>query len=350
MKRITFTLVLSFFCFTAFTQEIEPPREQRSLVTKLTATWCPICGDSAWDTYANLVNDLEGKAVMLAAHYSSSSDLHSTAAYELIGAYKGSPSGQPIFYFNRDKVTSNVENEMKNKVNAAFTASPMAQAGIRLEYDSGARELVVKTRTEFFQSANGEFLLSVFLVEKEVIANQAGRGSNMTHKRVLRKALTAETLGDAIASGAINAGATFDLTVRTSMTSLLDAGKYQVATVLWEKTGDERTFVNANTQEGIEAFTTPVFAVDALPVSLEIQPNPVTQEALITIQGIADLGSFQLNLFNTTGQLLQTWRGEDFAGPEFKMILDRAQFPQPGVYFLQLVGEQGVLGKKIMVR
>jgi len=351
MKKITSTLIFILSLCIAFAQQIDVPKEQKSLVTKLTATWCPVCGASAWDTYRSLLDKVEGPAVVVAAHYSSSSDLHSTAAYELIRGYNGSPSGQPIFYFNRDRVSSSVEEKVTKMVNDALVVEPLAQTGIRMEYDPNKRELVARTRTEFFKSADGEYYLSTLLVEEEVTANQAGRGSNVIHKRIIRQALTSETLGEMIASGTINSGATFDLTASIAMNSIVDAQKYQVVTILWKKTGDSREFVNTNYQDQFDPFTTPSFAVEAQrPVSILVQPNPMAIQTTVRISGAKALGTFQLNLYAATGQLMKSWQENDFSGSELNLQLDRQTLPQAGVYFLQMISEQGIRNEKIVVR
>jgi hypothetical protein len=350
MKRMISTLFFALMFCVAFAQEIEIPKEQKSLVTKLTATWCPICGASAWDTYANLVQNVEGKAVLLAAHYSSSSDLHSTAAYELIQGYNGTPSGQPVFYFNRDRVPSSVEAEVTRKVDEAIAGSPLAQTGIRLEYDQNSKELVARTRTQFFEATEGAFFLSLLLVEREVLANQSGRGSNAQHKRVVRDKLTSETLGDEIASGTIPKDATFDLTVRTPMNSSTDAAKYQVVAILWQQSGNSREFVNTNFRSQLDPFTTSTASVIAQPVSMTVQPNPVADQTAIRISGKKALGPFRLNLYTVNGQLLRSWQENNFSGSTYNLELDRNDLPQSGIYFLQMVGEQGILNEKIVVR
>lgn len=351
MKKEIFTLLLLLFAGLVWAQEdIEAPREQKSLVTKLTATWCPICGGSAWDLYSNLVDNTEGKAVVLAAHYSGSSKLHSSAAVDLIGAYNGTPSGQPIFYHNQDRVSSSA-SQIADRVNADFAESPLAQTGIVLEYDLTNQQLVARTRTQFFESTSGEYYLSVLLVEKEVTEEQSGRGGGATHKRVLREALTTETLGEMIASGSIAQDATYDLTVRKSIASFSEADKYQVATILWRKTDEERVFVNANFSSNIaEATTTDAFTLERAGVSLTVQPNPAADQAEVRIQAPFPLDGFRLDLYSAAGQRLQTWTENDFSGSALNLTLDRGVMPTAGLYFLQLATDRGIMTRKVVVR
>ena len=328
------------------------PQEQKSLVTKLTATWCPICGGGAWDMFDDFINNLEGKAAVLAAHYSGSSKLYSSAAVELVRNHKGSPSGQPIFYHNRDKIQSDVGNSITGRVNDAYSAGgPTAQTGIRLEYDQAEEELIIKTKTQFFKDAEGTYYLSILLIEREVTADQAGRGANVVHKRVLRRAITTETMGDELAAGNMTAGASYGMTARIPMISLEEAWKYQVATIIWKKEDGFRDFINANFSDEIEEMVaTPTLAIASEQPELLIHPNPMINQMTVQIQAPKRLGQFQLNLYTLTGQLLAGWKESNASDTEFNLRLDRTLLPTTGIYFLQLISEQGSLSKKIIVQ
>lgn len=353
MKKFI-SIFFTLFCFALCvqSQEIEVPQEQKSLVTKLTATWCPICGGSAWDVFDNFVNNLETKAVVFAAHYSGSSNLHSSAAVDLIRNHKGSPSGQPIFYHNRDKIQSDVENSITGRVNDAHSAGgPVAQTGMRLEYDPMEEELVIKTKTQFFKDAEGTYYLSILLIEKEVVADQSGRGSSVVHKRVLRRAITTETLGEELASGNMSDGASYDMTARIPMISREEADKYQVATIIWKKENGFRDFINANFSGEIEERTvTPTFAIKSEGPDLRMHPNPMIDQAILQITSPKPLRQFQLSLYASDGRLLANWAENNYSGNEFKTRLDRGLLPRAGVYFLKLTSEGGSFSKKMVVQ
>jgi hypothetical protein len=70
MKRLIFTLFFFSAVLSVHTQNIEVPATQKSLITKRTADWCPLCGGWGWPFFRQLILDNSNKAVLIAAHYS----------------------------------------------------------------------------------------------------------------------------------------------------------------------------------------------------------------------------------------------------------------------------------------
>ena len=98
-----FTLL--FLCCTVYflqaQEDIVVPKTQMSLITKRTATWCPICGASrAWDLKNSMIQEHTGKALVIAGHHSQGSQLYSGAAEDLIDNFQTTFS-QPVFMFTR---------------------------------------------------------------------------------------------------------------------------------------------------------------------------------------------------------------------------------------------------------
>ena len=353
MKQLISMITLVSLALWVWGQEIDIPQEQKSIITKLTATWCPNCGGTAWDTHENLLKNLEGKAVVLAAHYDNGSKLYSQTARDLLDNYEGSPFGQPIFYFNRKKIGSGgagTESDITSMTNDAFKTSPTAQTGIRMEYDKDAKELVIYTRTKFFAAASGEYYLSVLQVEKEVEEIQSARSGMQVHKRVIREAVTLRTMGEELVNGAVASGETFDLNARMAMSSQGEAEKYQIVTILWRKSGATYEFVNTNFNSDLQPLTTSAFGVVAQPLVMKVQPNPMTEQSLVNIHHPSGIKDLHLNLFNTNGQLLKNWKIENGKSLPTSITLDRTLLPQTGIYWLQLKGKGQIWSKKILVQ
>ena len=56
MKHIIFTISILVSSLTiGFSQDV--PEVQQSLITKITATWCPSCGGWGWTFFENILAD-----------------------------------------------------------------------------------------------------------------------------------------------------------------------------------------------------------------------------------------------------------------------------------------------------
>ena len=241
-------LTLSFLCLaiTLSAQQIEVPQQKYSLVTKRTATWCPHCGNWGWTLFENLLADNSSKALMIAAHYSG--DLMNPTASAITSNFGG--FGQPLFYLgneNQGVSSSNIDDkreEIKSKINDAFNSSPTAQTGMLLV--NNGDQLDVYTKTRFFQNADGDYYVGVYLIEKTVMHYQSGQGQDADHKNVLRDHLTEDTFGKLISEGSISAGAESSFQVSYPLDGTYDLGNIRIATILWKKDGGSYKVVNTN--------------------------------------------------------------------------------------------------------
>ncbi|MBK8654797.1 MAG: hypothetical protein IPN20_13045 [Haliscomenobacter sp.] len=175
MKTFLFSCLLVLGRFAAAAQDpIEVPGTQQSLVTKLTATWCPFCGGSAWDSYKNMVASHGANAVVFAAHTSTVSKLYSPMAVQLLNNFDLVYS-QPYFFYNTKVVGtggSSTENTVTTNVNNAAKNTPIVQTGMKLTFDDNSRELTVQSRSQFFQYTTGEYFLAFYLLEKPSSKNR----------------------------------------------------------------------------------------------------------------------------------------------------------------------------------
>jgi len=191
MKKYIFSLIL---CFAAIGMQAQEAT-QWSLFSKVTATWCPNCGSWGWAMMEQTMDALEDKnAFAWTIHYSG--DLENQTAVDLrnnLGA-----SGQPVFYLNDDNVGALSNNYPAKVTEVSETVDLLSSLGSFVAVDVDATygdQLTVDVNIEFVEDVMGEYYLGVYLVENNVIANQANQGQNTSHPNVLRKALSASSFG-----------------------------------------------------------------------------------------------------------------------------------------------------------
>lgn len=311
MKKGLLTLLAIFaFAFCTTAQEISVEPIQLTLLTKKTATWCPPCGGWGWRTFDNLLEAHHEKAVIIAAHFSTSGDpLYNIIADELIEGFEHFP-GRPIFYTNTALIntTSSSEVEMMAEefVDDAYTQNPVAQTGILATIDPNTNILTVATKTEFFQAGQGEYYLSTYLLDKEVVANQAGHGNDALHKNVLTSELSDNTFGELLVEGSIEQGASFEKAYQMEVTEEMDLENMEFVTVIWKKNGEAFDFVNTYKNgeiiEMLPSSVQPIFSVG----EFKISPTIASNQAFIELTLDKNINDMEIALFDIKGQKIQS--------------------------------------------
>ncbi len=339
MKKLIFTCLALLIRIGLFAQIPEVPNTQMSLVTKHTATWCPICGREAWDTQKFFMDNLDGaKAIVLSAHISNTSRLYSQTAKELLNTFQ-SVVYQPEFFFNTSKVTGTdeeIKTNMVNRVNQAAQQTPLAQTGIIATYNPATNNFRVRTRTRFFAATEGEFQLSILLVERRVTEQQAARTNAEVHRNVIRQALTANTFGSVITSGNIPAGREVQQEISTQWDDRYKLDNIEVVTILWRRNATRYEFVNANFTATVQPEQT-TFApeADALGARFVVQPNLAAEVAYLRLDLPTALDQAEIGLFDRYGRQVRTLHRGSLPAGEQQILLHRMSAETAGVYFVR---------------
>lgn len=320
--------------------------EQKMLVTKITATWCPNCGTSAWDVKSNIVSDYASNMVFLSTHISGSSDLFSSTARDY-ATNLPNVAGQPLFYLNRQRFNTNsIENAVKEMVQHNSTQTPLANTGVEMQLNGQVVE--VKAKVQFFQPTEGEYYLSLFIIEDNVIANQSNRGSNVAHRKVFRGRVTSETFGELITNGSIEADQTFNFRLNRAINSEWNPDQLEIAAVIWQKVGDTYEFVNVASVSDFSVFTS-VNILEQEGVDLAIHPNILSTQSTIQINLPATQKNLSLQLINANGQLVQRlYDGELQAGQHSFSITKQSSLTS-GIYFVQLEKDGSSITKRLVI-
>ncbi len=355
MKGQIFTLIFAIFTLMAQAQDIEVPQIQRAIVTKHTATWCTNCGRTAWDVFTQVVNNLGDNAIPLSAHRSRSSDLYSDAAAAFLENMDG-VIYQPEFFVNEKKISggsSDLYNNIESEVFAIEAQTPDVQTGLELYLnEDGSGPLRINTRTKFLRELSGQYFLSVWLIEKEVIAFQQSQGNSATHKQVIRKALTESPFGMELFNG--NAGPDEDIYM--DLEYELEDGETmegkEVMVAIWRWQNDRYNYVNSNASDIFftQNTTTSVNQLDNRVSAFKVAPTVVEGQSTITIDLNTTLDRAQLNLYSATGQWTNNVFDGRLSGGIQHFYISKADLPAPGLYFLTLQSSQGVLSRKVIVK
>lgn len=347
MKKL---LLIFAFLFIGLSQSFAQtvPQQQRSLLTKVTATWCPHCGSWGWEMFEGVLEENQDKAVMIATHYSG--DLLNPTAEAV--ANNLNPPYQPRFYLGNVEqgvTSSNVASklvEVKDAIDANFLTEPVANAGIDA-FRTGD-QLQVNTKTKFFQDADGEYYLGVYVIEDEVVNNQAGNSSTAVHKKIMRASVNGEHFGELLMNGSIAADTEFDHTFTMTLNPAWNTDNLEIVTIIWKKEASTYQFVNTNTTDQFsEILSTHTVALEG--AAMKIQPTIINTEATITIDLEKDLPNANLSIFDSSGRKVMELFNGDLKASNNSFTINKHLMDAPGIYFVVLLANQKTMTRKIIL-
>lgn len=142
----------------------EVNNEQWALAINYTATWCFFCGD--WG--APMMHDLNNldRVVCLSLH--SSGDPMNNGLYNSFSSDRLIGTGIPSFWIG------DLKSGSSNSVQFATTLkSQFATAGLGMEYTITGDIMDIKVKAKFFEAGNGDYYLSVLLLEDGIDGSSA---------------------------------------------------------------------------------------------------------------------------------------------------------------------------------
>lgn len=339
MKNLLLLWIAIMATTSLTAQNIEVERVQKTLMTKKTASWCSPCGTWGWDVFEELVEANLENTVVIAAHYSTSNDALTTPTGTQIVDNMESTFGRPAFFVNTLNV-ANSRTDAREKINTAIdealAQSPVAQTGMNVTFTEDTRTLTVNTKTQFFEDAEGEYSLGVYLVQKSIIGFQQSRSDEANHKEVLRDAITADIFGAPIANGTIAAASTFEHTIEVVISEEEDIDNYEVMTVIWKKQAENYGFVNVNLTDEIGEAVVNSIDESTLDAGFQINPTYITSTAGIDLI-LTEAGHADIALYNTNGQKVQNiYQGRLGSGYQTISFEKDSQLTR-GVYFVRVL-------------
>ena len=354
MKKLFILVLIQAFIFQLYAQDIEVEPIQLTLVTKRTATWCPPCGAWGWSAFEGILQDNADRAVTLALHYSTHNDpFYTPTAQDLIDNVDGFP-GRPGFIVNEEALPifneNDVRNTVKERVDNNFASAPVAQMGILATINPENYEATINTRTQFFQAANGEYYLSLFLVYKSVISYQASQGEDANHKNVLVTELSGHTFGELLAEGDISMGATYDKKYVVQGHASEDLDNIKLVSVLWKKNGEHYQLVNINfTDEIVEQMVSSL--EETAPNSgFSIFPNITDATAQIELILAEKAKQAEIVIFDSNGKKVKSlFSGAMDAGKQ-DLTLKRTDVSSAGIYWVRLLIDGQMWSRKVVFR
>ncbi len=305
MKVLVPFFVFLFIASASFGQFVDNKRS--ALVVKRTATWCNPCGTWGWDLWQNLAADSDlPPHVAIQVHDSPSSQLHTPSATDMTSFFEAS-TGVPSFYIGSTNQTQTNQGSISSsatltRLKALVNYYGNLDAEINVGYDAtlSGDVIDINAKVKAFDDINGEYYLSVYVLEKDVVNYQNGQGNDAVHKLILRDAITPDGYGELIHNGAISAGTDFDFSYSYTVPQGFNAENVRLAMVVWKKDGSTYFQESAySVKETLTSSTKQAFeekaALEVFTIGNSISYNFAPKQG----------GDLRVDLVNVNGQVVQ---------------------------------------------
>ncbi len=347
MLKQILLIAFSLFSVALFSQDV--PEVQKPLVTKLTATWCINCGTWGWELFEGIEEDNTGKALLLKAHFSGDLDTPVGDAF----TSNFSAIGQPKFILNNEDQRATRNNvaadrvKIADQINQMSLMAPVANMGFFAEMVNGKIE--VQTKTKFFQEAQGEYYLSLYVVEDDVTNNQSGIGVT-DHTAIIRTSFDADVFGTQISMmNTIGEGMEFTASHSIDIDASWNTDNLYLAGMIWKKEGGVYQYVNGNQTDDFSGNTSSVSENLTELSEFTVFPSIIEEQATISFDLEQTLENVQVNIVSLSGNRIKTIFDGSLSNGPHNLSLNRKDFGASGSYFVSVISDGKTAVKKVIV-
>lgn len=324
-------------------QAIDVPRHKKSLLMKMTATWCAPCGD-----YHKITEDIyksNGNTIVFINAHVATSKVGDAYSGEFHNVLNGG-GGIPAYNINGHR-HANWPPSQKVMLDSckAFDKRPLI-ANIAFKYQVSGNQVTVQAGIKFFSNDDGdEYYANVFIVENKIpTVQRTGSGDiQLIQERVSRGPMisgNAGIWGQKFASGPVSAGAFFNIKFTSVLNASWKTANLQYVAVVWKKKTGTYSVLSAEDVPSISTGT----EEETEPVQNEISvyPNPVTEQMNIYISKPA--------IVSVSNMLGQEMLSHEFNEPGNKVITMNTSGLVPGIYLVKISCDGKTMTKRIIVQ
>lgn len=327
------------------------PETHMALVNPKTATWCEPCGEWGVISTAVMTDESLDKAVFIELH--NSDDLSNPFNNEILDNYEYLEY-TPAWYVNGVNATYHTdmgqvivytEANVKDAVDSTYEVPPIVNSSFTFNLSGDL--LTVETDTKFFQDANGEYYLAMYVVEDDVDEDQDGAAADYRHDFTLRTGMTAtNTYGELIAEGAIASGSTYSKSYSVTLDPEWIHSHIWIAAVIWEKIGTDYFYVNANADYERIAVGINDNAIVQLGTSL--LTNPVVDKAELQLNSDVYLDDVVISLTDINGKNIKKIFNGSLLQGQTAIDIDVHELPA-GLYLVKTIANNNQFTNKLVV-
>jgi hypothetical protein len=227
-----------------------------SVTQKVTGTRCPPCGGWGWTMMDELLAFGAGKSFFISTYsqnfvaegFITQTSTDMDKQWKITGYPTFVANGKPMLARTSQGINLTEEKRLcREAVDNHRNAPVIANVGVEKSFDGNTMN--IKTSTQFFENATGDYKLALYVVENDAKWKQSGHpqgASPIPHHYVMRGAVNNNTWGEIVSSGEVTANKFFDKNFTYDVDASWDKTKISVIAVVWKVNGSNYDFVNAN--------------------------------------------------------------------------------------------------------
>ncbi|MCX6273252.1 MAG: Omp28-related outer membrane protein [Bacteroidetes bacterium] len=226
-------------------------KKQYGFIIEYTAAWCVYCGGT---NGAVKMHELykTGNVVAIAAHAANGDPMNNAGLYNSFNSCRPDGGGIPHFWIG------DIDDGSSGDLTALKAKTP--EAGVVLSSQVVGDSLKVKAVTEFFKALDGDYFLSVYVMEYGIDGYSGGSGDpyfqvgtsdpTYMHDLVLRSANTPSfAYGEQIVTTSVEKDATITKNYSIAIDSQWNMQKVYTVACIWKKNKDTGFFEFVNGYE-----------------------------------------------------------------------------------------------------
>lgn len=228
---------------------LDVQEKNMGVVAKRTATWCEPCGGWGFSNFESLKDQFKDEAVYMAFKTALTSvSPQGNEYYDRVTTLFGLPNATPTFFYNFDTISG--QGNVFDHINSEVIANA------NYEFTLTDDQINVKTTTKFFQSVDGDYVISPFLILDNQEGVQLGHPdtpntvhpsfvANLAHPVQIQNK---ESWAYKVASGKIDKGYQINLEFEVAKKPEWTKEDISFALVLFKRVGNKYQFINAFTK------------------------------------------------------------------------------------------------------
>ncbi|KAA5535038.1 Omp28-related outer membrane protein [Taibaiella lutea] len=293
MKRLLLPVLFLMTGVAVFAQT--PQNKKRVVVFDFSDTWCSPCGQfgvAVADTVDNKLQDGDkGYLIGIKGSFEPSSPawINALGAGTLFDNFglQGVPTLM-VGNYESQATTGNNAGDIADIMNATatFDAKPVV-ASTAANMTINGNVLTVNAKAKFWEDATGEYYMTAFLAEDNIVAAQASNLANTIHHHVLKGAMatTGAALnpvpwGEQIGSSSITANTEFPKTYTVNIDTVSNKENLEVYILLFKKNGSTYEYINA---EKAKKAVTGLNEAMANISQVKLYPNPTNNASYLEL-------------------------------------------------------------------
>jgi len=312
-------------------------QNKTSVVTKVTATWCPNCGTWGWDYFEALKDIYNGeeKATLLGVHHSGDlrNDVSSWFANNLNFFY------QPEFFHNNADLNVTRNNwqdkvdELSDLIDDYNSESPAVLLGFVNAYTENG-DLVCTLNFDASAKADGDHYIAIYIFENNVENVQSTRGMSL-HPNVLRDVMNEEYFGDLFTGEDATGNTVFQKEYRKPLNPDWNPDNVGLLAILWQEDNGQYVAQNASAIHNVGLLSATQEVLNDDKVNIRYSTNGFDVR-------LDDSETYKLSFMNSNAQLLHM---TEFSERSF---IETTQFPS-GIYTIHLQNKNSVYTQQVII-